>query len=711
VPETPHQAASDDSAEQTQPASSAEQETKAPISLRRRRLFIAFCLVLPFILVLTAEGVLRLCGFGGYPPVIKRIADVEGGTLYTTYVPGAASYFDTRKTIPGSIAQTAFVDPKPGGTVRVVLVGGSAIKGFPQSPAFAPSAFLEVMLEDVWPGKDVEVINLGTTAVASFPALGMLEEMLPHKPDLVVIYTGHNEFYGAYGVASLQTAGSSTRAMRLRRRIGGWAIPQAIASIGQRYREQGDKALMEAMVGRGAIAANDPLRAAATGSLRANVARMIAKSRAAGSAVMVCTLPVNERGMAPIGGAPEGTWPADVEAFVEAHATEPGWMIEDLDGAADELQAMLEKAPTHARLHFWLGQTHLAAGNDQAALAEFEQAVDLDPMPWRAGSARNKALANVAKAGNAWLCDVRQAFREASPRGSIGWELLDDHVHPGLEGQALIARAIVERLTTVEGPLHVDPQAFAALPETDVYLERLHDNNYERYSVAHLLRTIFDVPFMRQSNPQGFARYDRICKALMAKMPIAACSVVAEWQKPGQHRYERRPLSGMVGRLYVRDKQYAEAEKLYASAEAGVPAYSTWNFEYVYFRLVCRKQLKGAFTSDDVKTARDAIERIDVLLKYGDGNPGLCQRFKGRLLQLCGDWAESIEPLSGARKHLWEMELVANDAALIEAYMRTGRTEEARGLAEEGIGQSGEFARYYRQFLDKINAAAQGSSP
>ena len=51
-------------------------------------------------------------------------------------------------------------------TVRVLLVGESAIQGYPQPRHLCASAFLQLMLQDAWPDRRVEVINLGTTAIA-----------------------------------------------------------------------------------------------------------------------------------------------------------------------------------------------------------------------------------------------------------------------------------------------------------------------------------------------------------------------------------------------------------------------------------------------------------------------------------------------------------------------------------------------------------------
>ena len=89
-------------------------------------------------------------------------------------------------------------------------------------------------------------------------------------------------------------------------------------------------------------------------------------------------------------------------------------------------------------------------------------------MPWRATSALQKALRQAVRERVAQLCDAEDAFRSKSPGGAVGWELLDDHVHPSLQGQALIARTIVESLTERTDSLGVSRQRFEALPELRV---------------------------------------------------------------------------------------------------------------------------------------------------------------------------------------------------------------------------------------------------
>ncbi len=45
--------------------------------------------------------------------------------------------------------------------------------------------------------KPIEVINVGGISYASYRIAAILDEVLQHEPDLVVIYMGHNEFLEA----------------------------------------------------------------------------------------------------------------------------------------------------------------------------------------------------------------------------------------------------------------------------------------------------------------------------------------------------------------------------------------------------------------------------------------------------------------------------------------------------------------------------------
>jgi hypothetical protein len=86
-------------------------------------------------------------------------------------------------------AEREVVVPKRGEARRVLLMGGSNVRGFPERE-------LERLLDaaTIKAAVDWEVINLGRAGYGSLRVLHLFEQALEMDPDVVVIYTGHNEF-------------------------------------------------------------------------------------------------------------------------------------------------------------------------------------------------------------------------------------------------------------------------------------------------------------------------------------------------------------------------------------------------------------------------------------------------------------------------------------------------------------------------------------
>jgi tetratricopeptide (TPR) repeat protein len=696
------------------PTSTAAHAPAAPPTARRRRWFALIAVLLPILFVLMLEGGLRLAGFGGYPPVFKEIGPAEGGVLMATNQPGAASYFYTRRSRPGSLNESTFLTPKPANTVRVMLFGGSAIKGFPQPMGFTSATFLEAMLRDLWPDKNIEVINLGTTAIGSFPMYEMVRAGVAYDPDLVVIYSGHNEYFGAYGVASLHSAGRTPVGLRFFRWFRSTGISQAAERIGKGGSEAKGKTLMEAVARGISIGADDPSRAAAAENLYTHTKAAIDACHERGIPVMVCTLPSNERDLAPLGHQnldhlSEAERKQLTAALTIAEAklgfgsdTEQPTPALDPAGSVAELATVFRLEPNHARAHFLQGRADLELGSIPAAAQHFERAINLDPMPWRAPSGSVDAVRQAAADTGAILCDVQAAFREASPDGCIGWELMDDHVHPSLLGQDLIARTIVATLPQLDGDLHVSPATLDALPTPQAYAHRLGDNRYTRFGVAHSLAILCNASFYRETNPQAFARFARLERELEAALPGYARETALQWQSPDVHVGAKRPITGMVGRALVTQGRFAEAVDLFPPARRGVPSLSSWYLEYAYFELACQERIQGKLDEEAQALAREAIQRGELLLRFSESHTGLTERYAGRLHQMLGEHAEAIPLLEEAARKLDGTDLVAAHQALVQSYLATGQVDTARELIQVRIDNGGEYAPYYRRMLELL---------
>jgi len=675
-------------------------EAPSQLAPAKRRLFALITVGLPFLGLLGLEAVLRLFGWGGYPAWIREAGKLPSGESVCFVEPAAAEpYFFANPTRVGYPDQSDLLMPKPPGTVRVFLVGESAAKGFPQPRNLAVSAFLQAMLADACPGREIEVINLGTVAVASFPLVYQVRDALRFAPDLFVFYTGNNEFFGAYGTASSVAAGSLPPwVLRVMRAARGLALVQALDSLLYRGAD-GSRTLMEAMIGQTFIPSDSPLRNAAARNLAANLGTMLDDVRAAGVPAVVCTTASNEAGLAPLGQD-------DLAGLDENRRAQLDRLLAEAAAADDPVRAVeflreaVGLAPRHARARFLLGQALARAGRAGEAGTAFLEARDLDTMPWRPISQTEQAVRSVARAKGAILCDVAQNFRSRSPDGATGWDLLDDHVHLSIAGQAAAARAMASAAAPLFGS---SSEAVAALPADEVYAERLGRNLYDDYSVSWQMSVLFDVSFMRAANPQAAERFDAAVRSAESEMPLPVLPAARQWRASRPTAGARRPITATAARVLLERGRTAEAAQLYEIAARQVPAYTAWHLEYVYHALAGRLRPGGGLDKADRARAADAIAQGDFLLSQPapagapDGSrAGVIFTVAG-LHELSGTTADIIPTLLKVRAEMTGGDLAAADQALVMAYLMTGRKKEAVALAEAGIGKGGRFAEHYRR--------------
>jgi tetratricopeptide (TPR) repeat protein len=633
----------------------------------RSLVFHALAVLLPFLLLAFVELGLRLAGFGGYPPILASAGADGPYEWIATSRAGTNTFFQSGSALTGGMREVQFTRPKQPNTVRIVIVGGSAAQGFPQPLPVTNGSFLAAMLHDAWAGsRGVEVLNLGATAVASFPALCILREALDQDPDLVVVMSGNNEFYGAYGVSSLHSAGRTPAGMRVMRELRRLALTQAIERL--RPAEAAPSGpLMEQVAVSHAIGPQDRLRRSAAGTLRADLVEMVRRCREREVPVLVCTVPTNERNLAPIG---RDVPVEELRAAEELLATDPA--------AAEPAAArVIASHPDHARAHFVRAQALTALDRPDEAAPEYVTARDLDRMPWRATTAARQAVLAAAAGPGATLCDMETAFRAASPGGSIGEELMDDHVHMTVAGQALFARTVVRAMTGLPAPLHVDPAAADALPDGEQYAQRLGRSVYTDYVAANRIRSLFKIPFMRENNGERAAHAEDVCNRLQAAMSDVDREAVERWRDPALHGATDRPLTWIVGLYRMESGDYAAAAELFRTARQSVPTVSLWRLELTWLLLGCRRHVLPEPEGEDALLCREAVAIGEILDRLGAEENADVLRYLGLAYHLAGDFPQAIRCLERSLALAGGVSNQEAVAALADAYRQTGRPEDA----------------------------------
>jgi hypothetical protein len=211
-----------------------ERPTWSRLTLRQRLLLAVWVLALPVLLLGLLEAGLRVGGYGSSYPLFVS----HGGEAPDMLVPNpevARRYFPGPEPAPLPPADLFQADKAPG-TLRLFVQGASSAAGFPYSYGAAFSRMLEQRLQDGDPARTVEVVNTGLTAVNSYTLVDFADEIVAQRPDAVLVYAGHNEYYGVFGVGSSVSLGRSSLAVRGYLWLVRWRSVQLLRAVLTRLR-------------------------------------------------------------------------------------------------------------------------------------------------------------------------------------------------------------------------------------------------------------------------------------------------------------------------------------------------------------------------------------------------------------------------------------------------------------------------------------------
>src|ERR1700744_671965 len=229
----------------------------------RRWLFRAIAIALPFLFLLILEGALRLFHYG-YDTSL--FIEDPGNKDYLVFNPDASRRYFTDQLNATTGNREPFRKVKEAGTLRIFVLGESTTIGYPYFHNGSFHRWLQYRLMRTFPGRSFEIINLSVTAVNSYTVLGFAKEVVDYQPDAVLIYSGHNEYYGTLGVASTSRLSGNRTLIRLMLALRRLRLVQLLTNG---YRKLGalfsagkhtsGETLMQAMVADGRIPYRSPI--------------------------------------------------------------------------------------------------------------------------------------------------------------------------------------------------------------------------------------------------------------------------------------------------------------------------------------------------------------------------------------------------------------------------------------------------------------------
>lgn len=580
-------------ADEPKPANAPPQRRRK-ISPRRLWIFRLVALTLiPLGFVLGLELTLRVVGYGHSKDFIlpERGADVPG--LQAVNPKFSWSFF------PPAVAREPksfrIITPKPAGTYRIFLVGGSAAQGDPDF-AYGMARMLEVMLEDRYSGTDFEVVNAAITAVNSHVMLRVTQDCAAHDPDLFIIYMGNNEVVGPFGPGTVFGSLSRFRSIiRLNIFVKGTRVGQLVEKVSGAPRGGGDSDSwqgMETFLGR-TVRASDPRMETVYRHFKRNLEDMIDIANGAGVPVLLSTVAANLRDTAPFSSLhAEGLSPSDMKAWETAYsaaiASQTAGRMEE---AADHYRAAFEIDEEFADAHFRFARCLEELDQHAEAARHYQLALETDVLRFRADAEINRVIREVAERAAArdadarvHLVDVEADFIAASPNGIPGRELLLEHVHMTFAGNARIARALAESVAeTLPAAIAESADPGAPWLGEDELRNSLCFTDYDQYIIATRLRQRMSRPPF--SNQLDHVRVmedlsGRIVELRRASEPDGLVKAEAVYR----NRIEAGEIDWVIrnhfSRILFSLGQFEEAERQINAAIAEMPAIIEPHYNY-----------------------------------------------------------------------------------------------------------------------------------
>ncbi len=374
---------------------------------RKKRFFYLITLLVPFFFLGLFELSLRFFQVGENAPPLF-ITNPMNRSQFIMNPAVAERYFPNKDFVTVG-AYDPFKKIKTEKTIRIFVQGASSSAGFPFRAASFPR-LLEQKLQYYYPNYSIEVVNTSLVATNSYTIRDMVPEILEQQPDMVIIYSGHNEYYGALGVGSSQSLGRYPMVTNFYLRLKNLRIVQLLKKVITRSygvsTNRNGETLMSQMVQEEQIPHGSKIAMLGVEQYQANLKKTLSDYQTKGVPVLISTLVSNVKDFSPFASSDN--------AYSATHA-------------------------------FNEGKKLLLAKDTVLAKQSFEKARDYDLIKFRATSQIEATIPKLAEAYQAHLLDMKGAFE--SRNSIVGNELLLEHVHANLEGQKLWAETAFEKVS------------------------------------------------------------------------------------------------------------------------------------------------------------------------------------------------------------------------------------------------------------------------
>lgn len=417
------------------------------VSRGRVFLFKIAGILLSFFILILIELSLRVFHYGNN---LKLFVEFPENKNYLVLNPDASKKYFTNPEFATVGNIEPFKKNKDTGTFRIFVLGESTTAGYPYFHNGSFHRWLQYRLMNEFPDKKFEVINLSLTAVNSYTVFGFAKAVIHYNPDAILIYTGHNEYYGALGVASTEKIGGNPYMVNMILSLRELRLTQLLTNlyekiVGTHMTDSGGTR-MKMMVADEQIPYDSKLFNRGINQFRSNIDKTLRLFNKFNIPVFISNLVSNEKDFRPFVSVAVDSvrfpgfnkyFKSGMEAFEKSDFLTASQVLLRADKIFDA--SALNK--------FYLGEAVYKLGDLKQAKEYFVRAKDLDGLRFRAPEQINVIIGQLCdKYSNVYLVDNKTVFENWSNDHIIGNELILEHVHPNLTGYALMSDTFYETM-------------------------------------------------------------------------------------------------------------------------------------------------------------------------------------------------------------------------------------------------------------------------
>ncbi|UCD34816.1 MAG: tetratricopeptide repeat protein [Nitrospiraceae bacterium] len=588
---------------------------------KKRVLFYGSVILLPVLFLIALEGILHVAGHGQRPGLFIP-ARLDGARHeYLMVNPQVAERFFPGDGFIPRPPHELFLRNKPRNGYRIFVMGGSTAAGWPYPNNVLFSRILRQRLADTFPDREFEIINTGMAAVNSYTLLDFMDEIIKQEPDAILIYAGHNEFYGAFGAASTISFGRVRQVVKLALSLQRFRTVMLLRGLitavrswtGQGPGDNGRRhpTLMSQVIGQTSILLGSPLYEQGRRQFQDNLREILQKARDSGVPVVLSELVSNVRDHRPFASEGTAILPPSGDVYEQARKLES------------------ENTMEEARL-------------------AYDRAKDLDTMRFRASEDFNQVIHHMAGEFGVPVVPMKEYFEAASPHRLIGNNLMLEHLHPNVDGHFLMSDAFFDTLHR---------HGFIE-KKWDPHIIRPASYYRDTWGITELDRALGKIRVMNLMDHWPFKPESESRQAAKNYVPTSQAEVLA--QQVFFERVSFKDAHREMAGYFMSQGRHGLAVKEYEAILAADPLDLKSCHDAASFFLDV-----GAFDA-----ARPFLERI---LKLSDS--GFAYKWTGQLLLFSDKLHEGIPYLEKALQYLpGDPQLLFN---LTRAYILTGQTDKA----------------------------------